>query len=49
VYEVTGRKVVAKTIGTSNETITISKTGIFIVRISDAINQPVLVRKIVIQ
>lgn len=49
VYEITGRKVVFKTIRNSNETISISKTGIFIVRISDPINQPVLVRKIVIQ
>lgn len=48
VYEITGRKVVFKTIRNSNETISISKTGIFIVRISDPINQPVLVRKIVI-
>jgi hypothetical protein len=49
VYEVTGRKIVAKTIRNSNEAISINKTGIFIVRISDAVNQPVLVRKLVIQ
>lgn len=49
VYEVTGRKVVVKTIRSSNETISISKTGIFIVRISDPMNQPVLVRKLVVQ
>jgi hypothetical protein len=47
VYEITGRKVLDKKIDGNSEIITLNKTGIFIVRISDAGQNSLITKKIV--
>jgi hypothetical protein len=48
VYELSGKKIVSKTITDSNEELAISSKGIFVVRVSDENKFPVVTRKIVI-